>query len=85
MAAVPPITVPVVIVQDEKSIPQLLWIMFESVVSLLLKSWVVMLLLGNATDWGLSYMQVLVAVAILGAIQSDGGAPWRLYTRTARK
>lgn len=77
--------VPVVIVQDNKSNRELFVMLFSGIITLLVKAWLVMLLIGSVADWGLSYWQVLVAVAILGAIQSDGDAPWKLYTRSAGK
>lgn len=85
MASVPPIVVPVVIVQDKKSNREVFGLLLESLAMFLVKALVVMLLLGNVTDWGLSYVQVLTAIAVINAVKSDGDTPWRLYTRSADK
>ena len=77
--------VPVVVVQDKKSNRELFGLIAEGITSLVVKSWLVMLLLGNVTDWGLSYVQVLVAIAVINAVKSDGDTPWRLYTRSSSK
>lgn len=77
--------VPVVIVQDKKSNRELFGLFVEGVTHLAVKAWLVMLLLGNVTDWGLSYVQVIVAIVVINAVKSDGDASWRLYTRSSSK
>lgn len=76
--------VPVVIVQDKKSASELFSLLFTSLFTFALNTWVIMLLLGVLTDWGVSYGYTAAAIMVIKGSTHNGSTNWLTYTRAAK-